>query len=238
MTIEISIGSLPDYIEFNDVMNNIKETPDFTQFSISESNIYQTLWPANQFASGQALVAIILKGGLEVQIIGTSSSYKYDKERESLFLTRIAERLPYIKSARVPCALVLVDELKIRFPNLSGPNNELGTNDNYPVSICKYANDDMEFRVYMAASDDYARHLTDEAEYAISVSNLFTHFSTSGAEIYYFGGSNEDNKPGEFFAAMIVKGNVGIRVQGMGYSYQYSAEREKLLLEAIAARLP
>jgi hypothetical protein len=230
--------SFPDYSEFNDVMNNIKATSDFAQFSVSETNIYQTLWPTNQSESGQALAAIILKGGLEVQIIGTSKSYKYDRVRESLFLTRIAERLPLIKSERTPCALITVDELWTIRPDPPAPNNELNTDEGYPVSVCKFIDDTMEFTISMATNPDLVRRLTEDMEQGMSTTDLLTHFSASDANIYQLGGRLDESKAGDVFHAVILKENISVQITGSGSSYLYDPEREALLLEAIAGRLP
>lgn len=233
----LAVMTNPEYIRFNSIIDKIKVTDGFTQFSVSEANIYQTRWPTQDFKSGNALAAIIMKGNLAVEISGASDSYQYDSTRESQFLTKIAKRLPFIPSARNACALITVNEMLGLFPNLTAPNQDVMQYETYAEYICRYVNDDMDFSISIATNPELARQYAANLEQVISAGTPVAHFPASGADIYQ-GVVRDDEHKLDFFAAIILKGDIVIRLGGRGTAYEYNAEREARLLEAVAGRLP
>ncbi|CAG0982212.1 hypothetical protein ANAEL_01812 [Anaerolineales bacterium] len=236
--IEIWLLTAPDYTEFNDVMENMQSTPDFVQFSVADTNIYQTLWPARESGGGKYLAAVILKGDIEVQVFGMSRSYKYDRDRESLFLLQIAKRLPAIKSARTPCSLVTVNELSALFPNPPAPQNDQDTEDGYPVAVCKFKNDAMELTISISKDPAYALQLSGDMKTLTGLVGYVSSYSTPGMDIYQMGGQIDESRAEDVFHALIVKDNVSIQLAANGMAYRYDAGRELRFLQAIAGRLP
>ncbi len=237
--IQVMLMPFPYDNEFNDLIEQIRDTPDFTQFSVAEANIYQTLWPTDQNTTHQALAAVILKGDLAIQIVGMSRYYQYDRMRESLLLGKIAKRLPLIRSDRAPCSLLTVDELWTIIPDPPAPLHELDSVYGYEVSVCKYINDEFNLELSLSSETGFADMLKSDAEEFMEASMLLSHFTSPlGADIYYYGESREDGYPSDGFSGTVIKNNIGIRIIGMGSAYQYNADREATLLNTIAGRLP
>jgi hypothetical protein len=134
------------------------------------------------------------------------------------------------------CTLVHPEEVAVLFPNPPLPENELKVEKGYTVSRCTYNSPDMSLSISSAASPDFISSL-DEGIQTIKQYPLYKQFSAFGAEIYQVGAA-EDNPPRDVFAGILIKDNTAIQVVGRGKSYIYHAERETLLLKAIASRIP
>jgi hypothetical protein len=82
------------------------------------------------------------------------------------------------------------------------------------------------------------RQLSEDMETAMNLVGYISHFSTPNVSIYQMGGRIDESRVEDIFHAVIIKNDISVQIAGSGKSFRYNAERELLLLQTIAGRLP
>ncbi|MBI5952233.1 MAG: hypothetical protein HY865_11295 [Chloroflexi bacterium] len=239
MRLSISIASSPDFIDsLTEDLLNMKQVPLFVQFSASGANIYQASAPNGYTHVGVIFAAIIIKDNTAVKIIGSGKSYQYHAPRETLFVKALAGRLPRETIVFNACNLVTMDEVAELFPNPPKPINELHREEGTSYSTCSFLDDNMNLTLGVKLDAESARGLTESMQNLMKETPLVTEYFALGADIYQWGGPNDDTQIGEIFMAMIVKGDTIMEITGTGVSYQYDEDRETRFVSTIVGRLP
>jgi hypothetical protein len=239
MNLSISIASSPDFIDsLTEALLNMKQVPLFVQFSVSGADIYQAAAPNGYTHVGEIFAAIIIKGNTAVKITGSGNSYQYYAPRETLFIKAIAGRLPRETIVFNACNLITIDEVAALFPNPPKPINELIKEEGESHTTCSFHDDNMSLTLAVGSNADSNQGLTESMQKLMKENAFVIEYFASGADIYQWGGPNDDTKIGEIFMAIIIKGDNAMEITGAGVSYQYDENRETKLVRAIVSRLP
>lgn len=233
MSLSISSSTSPDYIdEISEHILSIQNYPLFEQFTASGAEVYQ-VGAAEPNSVEDIFAAIIIKGNIAVEIVGQGKGYAYYAKRETLFLKAIASRIPPETLIFNACDLVLPEEVAARFSNPPAPTPELLRYRGYSAVSCYYRNDAMSLTLAIEVRPDSIQQLKQELEDLMQQTPAFIHYLAHGADIYQWGGSNEEG-----LLAIFIKGENVIQLTGNGGAYVYDESREIQWMEAIASRLP
>ncbi len=239
MSLSISIAASPDFVDsLAEHIANIKSFPLFKQFSASGAEIYQ-VGAGDKNSHADAFAGIIIKNNTAVEVVGTGKAYVYHTERETLFLKAIASRLPPETTIFNACNLVTLDEVAARFPNPPAPTPELQKYDGYSATSCTFQDNNMKLIIMVGqAQPGDVAGLTENMHNVMKELPVIINYSAYGADIYQWGGSNDETDIGDVLAAILIKEPNILQIEAQGAFYQYNANRETTWIQTIASRLP
>jgi len=236
--LSISVAASPDFVDsVAEHVQNLKALPSSKQFSYSGVEIYQAGTMIDHVRQ-DAFVGIMVKANTAVEIEGSGIGYIYHAERETLFLKAIASRLPPETTVFNACDLITTEEVSARFPNPPAPTHELLREEGYSVSACTFLDDSMDLTLKVGAKPGANQELSEHMQSVMKEFPSILQRFAFKAETYQWGGPNKYTNIGEAFAAIIIKGNNIMEIEGQGISYQYDESREIAWIETIASRLP
>ncbi len=237
-TLTISMAASPDFINsLARDLQTIRTYPLFERLNAYGAEIYQ-VGTTNESGPGDVFGGIILKDNTAVEIVGNGTSYVYQAELVTQLLSAIAHRLPPETAVFNACDLVRWEEVEARFPNPPSPESELFRYQGYSVADCSFRDDAMKLYLSVQKEPDSIPQYMQELENMMKEYPFIIHYTAYGTDIYQWGGSNLDTSDQEVLAAILIKGDNVLQIQGQGVSYQYDEDREREWMGIIASRLP
>ena len=238
MSLSITSAASPDFIStLVEDIQSIKQYPLYKQFSAFGAEIYQ-VGAAEDNPPTDVFAGILIKNNTAIQVVGRGKSYIYHAERETLLLKAIASRIPPEKTIFNACALITIEEVGIRFPNPPAPTHELNRREGYSYASCTFQDDNMKLTLTIGAEPGGAAGLAQNMQELMNQTGFIRRYDASGADIYQWGGPNDETKIGELFVAYLIKGDNIMEITGQGVFYQYDESREIAWITTIAGRIP